>query len=405
MVSKNRYFVLCVLFFIFTRVDGVKKEPKAVLKTQDEITAYEKMEKFLSISRKNFSNIKFSKLETAVVKLLYENGLFDVNEKDSKGWTPLICAVNDANLDLAAYFIPKGADINAADNEGKTALILSAENGYLDNVDWLLAHGASAQKLDNQGFSALFYLILSAFPNKEVASMALVDRKQYMSVIEKLVKKSGTDLINIKTVGKNKGLTMLNHLCCFIPKRWLNDELCFDVINCLLENSADPNIADDDDNTPLLNLVKRDVAVEARNEEYYTKVAEKLLAKNANINAQNNNDESALMCIFASDRKKIGQYYLDIFVKQQNINLNLRDKKGMTALMLAVMSGWGVEKLLEYHADPLIKNNDGKTALDIAKEKKYKDITELLEKAEKNAKTDQQLILLANSLGQLCNLA
>jgi RNA polymerase primary sigma factor len=46
---------------------------------------------------------------------------YDVNQKDSKGNTPLILAVQNLKLEICAYFLDMGADITIKNEEGKTA--------------------------------------------------------------------------------------------------------------------------------------------------------------------------------------------------------------------------------------------------------------------------------------------
>ena len=71
---------------------------------------------------------------------------------------------------------------------------------------------------------------------------------------------------------------------------------------------------------------------------------------------------------------------------QRGIRINTQDNEGNTALMMAVMMGGttGVQALLDSGANPNIKNKAGKTALQIAKEKKDDAIIKLLQ--ERGAK-------------------
>ena len=66
---------------------------------------------------------------------------------------------------------------------------------------------------------------------------------------------------------------------------------------------------------------------------------------------------------------------------QRGIRINMQDNEGNTALMMTVMMGetTGVQALLDSGANPNIKNKAGKTALQIAKEKKDDAIIKLLQ--------------------------
>jgi len=61
----------------------------------------------------------------------------------------------------------------------------------------------------------------------------------------------------------------------------------------------------------------------------------------------------------------------------------VKDKYGMTALMLAARNGWAeiVQSLLMKNAKVDAKNNDGETALMLAAQNRHKKIIELLKKA------------------------
>ncbi len=50
-------------------------------------------------------------------------------------------------------------------------------------------------------------------------------------------------------------------------------------------------------------------------------------------------------------------------------NINAQDNEGYTALHIAVYKGWlhGIRKLLQFHADMTIKNNNGRTPLELCK--------------------------------------
>uniref|UniRef100_W5MG46 Ankyrin repeat domain 22 n=2 Tax=Lepisosteus oculatus TaxID=7918 RepID=W5MG46_LEPOC len=65
------------------------------------------------------------------------------------------------------------------------------------------------------------------------------------------------------------------------------------------------------------------------------------------------------------------------------VDINATDNKRNTALHYACQgkSSRVIPLLLEKHADPSIKNNDGETPLDIAKRLKFKKIVQMLKKA------------------------
>lgn len=99
------------------------------------------------------------------------------------------------------------------------------------------------------------------------------------------------------------------------------------------------------------------------------------LKSKVNINAQNDIGDTALKIASARGHEDI----VKLLLRVPGININAQDIDGETALMRAVF--WSnktmVTLLLNAGADPNIKNNEGKTALDQAREK-FKPILEAL---------------------------
>lgn len=79
----------------------------------------------------------------------------NINEKDSMGFTPLIRACAEGNLDLVKSLIEKGADIEAKNNDGRTALMWACENGIIEIVSFLVEKGANLNTKDSQGLTAV----------------------------------------------------------------------------------------------------------------------------------------------------------------------------------------------------------------------------------------------------------
>lgn len=87
-----------------------------------------------------FTAIENNDLE--LVQLLLDNGI-NPNEKNSKGYTPLMSAVTPEKIEIAEALIKSGADINATNNTGETALINAANSGNLRLVNDLIEAGAN----------------------------------------------------------------------------------------------------------------------------------------------------------------------------------------------------------------------------------------------------------------------
>src|SRR5215469_12144349 len=83
----------------------------------------------------------------ALLEELIERGA-DVNQKGSWGWSALMSAAHDGDLEKLAMLLEHGADINATDQRGSNALRVAASARRLEVVELLIRHGA-----DLSGFS------------------------------------------------------------------------------------------------------------------------------------------------------------------------------------------------------------------------------------------------------------
>ena len=85
------------------------------------------------------------KVDTKVMDLLIEYGA-DVNSalkgKDAAGWTALLFASINGDIELVEYLILKGANVNHTSAEGSTALSLARQEKYEALVSLLKEHGA-----------------------------------------------------------------------------------------------------------------------------------------------------------------------------------------------------------------------------------------------------------------------
>jgi len=89
------------------------------------------------------------------VRALVESGA-DVNYATSSGgWTALMGAADQGNLEIVKYLVSKKADVNAKTRQGRTALIRSAYHGRAAVIAFLLGKGANVNAVDNMGVSAL----------------------------------------------------------------------------------------------------------------------------------------------------------------------------------------------------------------------------------------------------------
>ncbi|XP_075883311.1 ankyrin repeat, SAM and basic leucine zipper domain-containing protein 1 [Nelusetta ayraudi] len=136
-----------------------------------------------------------SKGDKDAVEMLLDGGM-DVDTKLGFGWSPLMCAVNVANFELAKLLLNRGAnaslskdhwtvlmasitasaredqiascvdlllsrkaDPNVADRSKTTCLMLAAREGYTKVINLLVSHGAELDSQDGMGFTALYVAV------------------------------------------------------------------------------------------------------------------------------------------------------------------------------------------------------------------------------------------------------
>jgi ankyrin repeat protein len=86
-----------------------------------------------------------------------------INIQNENGWTGLIMACFNENIELAKYLIENGADINATNHKGTTVFMyaktpIQAKQHDTAFLAYLLDQGADINALDNKGKSVLDYV-------------------------------------------------------------------------------------------------------------------------------------------------------------------------------------------------------------------------------------------------------
>jgi hypothetical protein len=136
-------------------------------------------------------------------------------------------------------------------------------------------------------------------------------------------------------------------------------------IKKLLEEGTDPNIRDGDGNTPLHFAASRGCA----------EVARLLLKHGADPNAQDKSGETPLHVAAYEGCVDVVRLLLE-----HGADPNIQNENGWTPLHWAASEGCVdvVRHLLEHGADPSIRR-DGKTPLDLAKERGHREVASLIE--------------------------
>jgi ankyrin repeat protein len=279
--------------------------------------------------------------EVSRVEALLSAGA-DVNVKERRGGaTPLMLASAFGSIDTMRMLIDKGADVNARSGSGATALMWAATD--LAKIRLLLDRGADVNAVSTLGRSVLLLAALS----------------DGSAEIVKFLLSRGADA---RIVAGDKMTTLLAAAIG-------NDS---ETLRLMLEAGVDVNAADAGGMTPLMRAAENGNTVSVT----------RLLAKGADVTRV-----SVALEAFAPGKVKNGFIALGSFTALHRAvasgplelvnaliaagaDVNAREGRGMTPLMLAVSTDHGdvriVDALLAAGADASAKSLAGETAADWA---------------------------------------
>lgn len=144
-----------------------------------------------------------------LMKELIRHGA-NVNAREDKGWTPLMCAschIN-GNIEIVKILIEAGANVNARDGEGWTPLMIASHFGQIEIIRVLLESGADINSIRD---------------NKTILSTASFEG--HIDVVKVLLE-SGADV----------------NSCCGCALVWAVIKNHKKIVLLLLENGANPYI-------------------------------------------------------------------------------------------------------------------------------------------------------------------
>jgi len=230
-------------------------------------------------------------------------------------------AARDANWDQVQSFLQQGEDVNTPLNDGSTALIWTTYHDNLGMIQRLLDAGANVNTYNRYGISALYNAALNA--SSEAVAL-LVDH--------------GADIGATQRSGETPLMTAV----------YTGD---VEVVRTLIQYGADVNQAE--------SFLGQTPLMWAASKNYYD-IVELLLENGAEVDTQSRR--------VAYDG-----------TEGDDIPRNM-PAGGMTALLFASRDGAyeSVELLLNYGANPNIRNYDEFPAMNLAILNQHYDITELL---------------------------
>ncbi len=290
----------------------------------------------------NSYHLALEKKDETLLQKILEKETVNINEKDKFGRIALQDLVVEGELKLAKLLINFGADINSKDKHHRNVIFDALSYGDENFINFLLE--LKDPKIDLNNLDDELNTIMH---HKQVADNDEIAKK----LIE-----AGADV----TIQNIKGETFLTNLA----KR---GDKAKELIELALKKGANANVRTTFDNTLLIELMK--VFARLPQEEKDRRAAildmcRMIVTYGGDLNAVNRDQEGAL---FEAVRAK--NLELVSFLLKTGTNPNTKNIHGDTVFLETIYQGIDALDILlvmlEYDADPLIRNRHGYTIYEI----------------------------------------
>ena len=330
--AKRQNILFTLVLFGADRIDVIEKlierDIKLNIKDSSDHTILDEILHILSLIRdpkakraRRYNVIHQKRNYLKLTTLLIEHGLA-VNRRDEQGKTVLYREVKRKNYVTIKFLVTSGADINAEDNEGKTVLFDACLEGLsnLKMIDFLMELGADLDHRDLMGRSVvddLVEVILIKKNRKRPSSRRFLeakDNEDYMGLLKRILLQRP----KINTPREN-GRTVI-----FEAIVYNNLEL----LKQLLNNGADPNVMDNEGNTPLSVLIDDGLKIaRIREREHFLERIVFILKYRVDVDMVDKDGRTIYhKAVIANDLEVVEK------LLTKKANLNIKDKQGRTAL-------------------------------------------------------------------------
>lgn len=350
-------------------------------------------------------------------KVLVENG-FDLESRIKGGndyptdydYTPLMIAALKNDYDMVKFLVEKGANINAKTpysseySSVETPLLLSLDYEHIDSIydenssvaEFLINNGADINVKNNHGETPLMYA--SRVHNIKVVELLIqknADINAFNNYGNTALMYGVNNLVTVKLLVENGadvnfykgGSTALISACEYSHERNI------DVIKYLVSKNANINAQDNEGDTALNKTL--DTLDEGSIDILDFEIANFLIEQGADVNIKNKREYTPLIYLGMGEgnfnNKSFQEYRIKLaeVLLEKGADINAKDYNGYTSLIWACSSSGSrfaepfVKFLVEKGADVNIENDYGDTALDIAEHLKLRKLVGILKKAQR----------------------
>ena len=279
--------------------------------------------------------------EKRILSEILSQDKININEKDKFGRIILQDLVVDGKTELAKLLIKYGADINSKDKHHRNVIFDALSYGDESFIVYLLTLDEPKIDLNNIDDNLNTIMHHSEVMNNDTIAEKLID--------------AGTDV----TIKNAKGET-------FLCNAALQGEKAKKLVELALSKGADVNSKAGNDNTIFIELMRTFAQLspnEVDRRRNLLEMAKLIINYGGDIDAVNSDHETALFQAIRAKDFELISYLLKI-----DVNPNIINKYGKTALLEVIYQG--IESMdillvmLEYGADPIIKNLKGQTAFE-----------------------------------------
>jgi len=277
-----------------------------------------------------------------ILQVLIDNGA-DVNSKDDQGHTPLMAAAIKGRDEVMQYLITRGADFNAVDKNGVSVLDYYNKRHYLKTLNFTIDDMASP----SERLSKEFQFIAE-------------NHHRYNNALKKSVFEQDPDSAVADAINNLADVDITDNYGCTALLNAARNSNNFSVFEKLVQAKADVNATCAGSKSALMFIAAH--AKPDNNPEEQIKKASYLVKNGANINAADDDGNTALM--YAVGNQADNRFILNLI--NDGANINAANKMQETALWIAVRQEKEpatLKLLLEYGADPNIKDVKGETPL------------------------------------------